>query len=62
MLDQIPIEFWGGPACGAVVRCPPEELPDNLCQHPSFPDQDYILFKRLSTGKLVARYVRETQP
>lgn len=56
--DRLPVEFWGGPACGSVIMCPAAELPDNLCRHPRFPDDEYILFKRLSTGKLVARYVR----
>lgn len=56
---RVPVHFWGGPADGAVYLIPEDELPeDSLCRHPSYPDAEYILFKKLADGKLVARYAK----
>lgn len=60
--EWVAVHFWAGPADGAVFLCPADELPDNLCRHPSYPDAEYILFMRLADRKLVARYAKEETP
>lgn len=54
--DRVRVEFLGGPACGAVLWVLREDLPDNFCRHPDWPEDDYIIFTRMSDRRLTARY------
>lgn len=59
MTGRVEVHFWGGPADGAVFLVPPEELPaDSQCQHPAWPEAEYVLFRHLGTGRVVARYAQ----
>lgn len=54
--ERVPVHFWAGPADGAVVLCPLNELPQLECEHPEHPGAVYVLFRRLVDDTFIARY------
>jgi hypothetical protein len=60
MSDRVEVHFLGGPADGAVLHMPADEVPERfVCNHPAFPGARYFCEEPAvwEGGRRIASYI-----